>query len=314
MIHNEESDMKSSHVVAPPSRSSSSLFMHDIQIIVRPAQAADIERIMQMRQHARRVVMHFGYEDLMQMIKRNACLVADTGPLLWGFVCTSVYQKNLVMLRGLGLLNGWRIDDGLSHLLRPLESMLRAREDRFLMHLAVDVWLAAPLMRQGFVPHDYIIHFERSAPPRPLLPDFTIPGVRLRALGRHEISELTLLDHQAFEWPWQFSSGELVKWLMTADRLVVLEHEQQMVGYACVQVHGEHAQIIRLAIAPAWQGRGFGRYLLADALDFIAERGATYVTLNTQWQNVTSQRLYKGFGFRAIGRRIPVLIKDLQEA
>ncbi len=288
--------------------------MHDIQIIVRPAQVADIERIMQMRQHARRVVMHFGYEDLMQMVKRNACLVADTGPLLWGFVCTAGYQKNLVMLRGLGLLNGWRIDDGLSHLLRPLESMLRARGDRFLMHLAVDVWLAAPLMRQGFVPHDYIIHFERAAPPRPLLPDFIIPGVTLRALGRHEITDLTLLDHQAFEWPWQFSSGELVKWLMTADRLVVLEHDQQMVGYTCVQVHGEHAQIVRLAIAPAWQGNGFGRYLLADALDFIAEKGATYVTLNTQWQNVSSQRLYKGFGFRAIGRRIPVLIKDLQEA
>ena len=288
--------------------------MHDIQIIVRPAQVADIERIMQMRQHARRVVMHFGYEDLMQMVKRNACLVADTGPLLWGFVCASGYQKNLVMLRGLGLLNGWRIDDGLSHLLRPLESMLRARGDRFLMHLAVDVWLAAPLMRQGFVPHDYIIHFERSAPAHPMLPDFTIPGVTLRALDRHEISDLTLLDHQAFEWPWQFSSGELVKWLMTADRLVVLEHDRQLVGYTCVQVHGEHAQIVRLAISPAWQGRGFGRHLLADALDYIAERGATYVTLNTQWQNVTSQRLYKGFGFRAIGRRIPVLIKDLQEA
>ncbi len=288
--------------------------MHDIQIIVRPALAADIERIMQMRQHARRVVMHFGYEDLMQMVKRSACLVADTGPLLWGFVCASGYQKKLVMLRGLGLLNGWRIDDGLSHLLRPLERALLARGDRFLMHLAVDVWLAAPLMRQGFVPHDYIIHFERTAPSRPLLPDFTIPDVTLRALGRHEINDLTVLDHQAFDWPWQFSSGELVKWLMTADRLAVLEHNRQMVGYVCVQVHGEHAQIVRLAISPAWQGKGFGRYLLADALDFIAERGATYVTLNTQWQNVSSQRLYKGFGFRAIGRRIPVLIKDLQEA
>ncbi len=285
--------------------------MHDIQIVVRPARTADIERIMQLRDHARRVVMHFGYEDLRQMVRRGNCLVAYTGPLLWGFACVSSYQKNLSMLRGLGLINGWRIDDGLTHLLHPLEGMLLERDTRFIMHLAVDMWLSAPLMRQGFVPHDYIIHFERAAPVRPMTPDFYRRDVILRSLGPHEISALTLLDHQAFEWPWQFSSGELVKWLMTADRLVVLERDEQLVGYSCVQVHGEQAQIVRLAIAPNWQGHGYGRYLLADALDFAADRGARHITLNTQWHNVTSQRLYKGFGFRAIGRRIPVLIKEL---
>ena len=286
--------------------------MHDIQIIVRPARTSDIERIKQLHHHARRVVMHFGHEDLMQMVKRGDCLVADTGPLLWGFICSSSYQKELAMLRGVGLINGWRIDDGLSHLLRPLENALTARGDRFLMHLAVDVWLAAPLMRQGFTPHDYIIHFERAAPPRPLLPEYRLPQVTLRVLHPHEIGDLTVLDHQAFEWPWQFSSGELVKWLMIADRLVVLEQENRLVGYSCMQVHGEQAQIVRLAVAPTLQGRGYGRYLLADALDFAAQRGATHITLNTQWRNAVSQRLYKGFGFRAVGRRIPALIKDLQ--
>ena len=288
--------------------------MQEIQIVVRPARIADVERIMQLRQHARRVVMHFGYEDLMQMVKRDNCLVADTGPLLWGFLCTSSYQKKLAMLRGVGLINGWRIDDGLSHLLRPMERALSARGEHYLMHLAVDVWLAAPLMRQGFTVHDYIIHFERAAPLRPLLPEYVRPEVTLRSLGPHEINALTLLDHRAFDWPWQFSSGELVKWLMTADRLVVLEEEGRLVGYSCVQVHGDQAQIVRLAIVPDRQGQGYGRYLLADALDFAASKGAMHITLNTQWHNVTSQRLYKGFGFRAVGRRIPVLIKELRPA
>ena len=290
------------------------IVMHDIQIVVRPARIRDIERILQLRQHARRVVMHFGYEDMVQMIKKEACFVADTGPLLWGFIFPSFYQKNLATLRGLGLLNGWRIDDGLAYLLRPLEHALQERNIHFLMHLAVDVWLAAPLMRQGFAPHDYIIHYERAAPPKPLLPDYHVPDVRLRSLGAHEISDLTLLDHSAFDWPWRFSSGDLVKLLMTSERLAVLEHEGMLAGYACTQIHGEQAQIIRLAISPQWQGHGFGRYLLADALDFAAQRGVDFITLNTQWHNVTSQRLYKGFGFRPIGRRIPVLIKELKDA
>ncbi len=285
--------------------------MHDIQIVVRPARSEDIERIMQFRDHARRVAAHVGYEDLVQMVRRGDCLVADTGPLLWGFVCVSGYQSSLALVRGLGLINGWRIDDGLSHLLRPLERAMRERDVRFLMHLAVDVWLAAPLMRQGFIPHDYIIHFERAVPPEPVLPHYALPDVELRPVLPHEIQALTLLDHQAFDWPWQFSSGELVKWLMLADRMVVLDHEGELVGYACTQVHGEQAQIVRLAVAPSWQGKGLGRYLLADALEFLRAREVRFVTLNTQWHNTTSQRLYKGFGFRAVGRRIPVLLKDL---
>ncbi len=285
--------------------------MHDIQIVVRPAQLADLERIYQFREHARRVVMHFGFEDLRQMVRAHTCFVADTGPLLWGFVCASSYQPGLSMLRGLGLINGWRIDDGLSYLLRPLEAALVEEEKRHLMHLATDVWLAAPLMRQGFTPHDYIIHFERATPPQPLTPRYRLEDVTLRPMRPHEIQDLTRLDHQAFEWPWQFSSGELVKWIMLADRFVVLEHQDCLAGYACTQLHGEQAQIVRLAVAPPWQNRGLGRYLLADALDFAAQRGARYVTLNTQWRNTSSQRLYKGFGFRAVGRRIPVLLKAL---
>ena len=285
--------------------------MHDIQIVVRPARLADIERLQQFREHARRVVMHFGYEDLVQMVKRDECLVADTGPLLWGFACAASYQPGLAMLRGIGFINGWRIDDGLSYLLRPLERILVERDMRYLMHLAVDAWLTAPLMRQGFIPHDYIIHFERAAPAKPLTPDYTLANATLRPLHPHEIQALTLLDHRAFEWPWQFSSGELVKWLMTADRMVVLDVDGDLVGYACTQIHGDQAQIVRLAISPEWQGQGFGRYLLADALDFAAGRGVRFITLNTQWHNTTSQRLYKGFGFRAVGRRIPVLIKEL---
>ena len=285
--------------------------MPDIPILVRSAQNADLARMMRMRQHARRVVMHFGQEDLQQMIAQGGCVVAEAETLLWGFACAARQQPGLAILRGLGLLNGWRIDDGLVQLLRPLEASLRARGHQHLMHLAIDGWLAAPLARQRFINHDYIVHFERATPPSPTLPIFVLPDVNLRILAQQEIDRLVALDHQAFDWPWQFSRGELIKWLMTADRLVVLEHQKQLVGYACVQVHGEEAHLVRLAIAPGWQGQGFGRYLLADALDFSAARGAATITLNTQWHNTASQRLYKGFGFRAIGRRIPVLLKEL---
>ncbi|MCO6453420.1 MAG: GNAT family N-acetyltransferase [Caldilineales bacterium] len=287
--------------------------MPDIQVEVRPAQSADIERILQLQSHARHACVRYGYEDLVQMIGTDFCYIADTGPLLWGFLCASIRQPGLAQMRGLALINGWRIEEGLSLLFHPLEDALRQESVSHIMHMAVESWTASALARQQFATTDYVVNLERATPSRSLTPQHTISKARLRLLRPNEIADLTQLDNRAFDWPWQFSSGELVQLLMTTSRLMVLEHRGGLVGYACCDVNGAHAQIVRIGVDPAFHGMGFGRYLLADAIDFAASAGAATIALNTQWQNQASQRLYQGFGFRLVGRRVPVLIKSLDQ-
>ena len=287
--------------------------MPDIQVDVRQAQAIDIERIVQLQQQARRSCVRYGYEDLERMIERDYCFVADSGPLLWGFFCATVRQPGVAQIRGVGLMNGWRVDTGIARLLPPLERALLRDGIDYLMHLALENWLAPPLVRQHFTTQDYIVNYERAVPRNPVLPAHRISGATLRFLSPDEISALTALDHRSFAWPWHFSSGELVQLLMATSRLTVLDSEGELVGYACIDVKGTRAQIIRVAVDPNRQGEGFGRYLLADALDFAERSNAETVSLNTQWKNKVSQRLYQGFGFRTVGRRIPVLIKKMGE-
>ncbi len=288
--------------------------MHDIQLEVRPARKSDIERILQLQQQARRSCVRFGYEDLDKMIERDYCYIADTGPLLWGFIAAAIQQAGLAQLRGLSLINGWRSEEGIPQLLQPLAAAMAEKGVQFLMHLNQEAWLLPALIRQGFETHDSIVNFERRISLRPMLPRHGLENAQLRYVRPHEISALTALDNQAFAWPWQFSSGDLVQLLMSTSRLVVMEMEDSLVGYACTDVHGYRAHIIRLAVHPAYQGRGIGRHLLADALDFAAQIGAETISLNTQWQNAESQRLYLGFGFRMVGRRVPVLIKSLDRS
>ena len=285
--------------------------MHDIQVKVRQARAVDIEQIIHLQKQARRSCVRYGYEDLVRMVERDYCFIADSGPLLWGFFCASVHQPGIAQIRGVGLLNGWRVDTGITRLLPPMESALVRDGIGYLMHLALENWLAPPLVRQHFLTHDYIVNYERAVPAEAIVPQHDPSGVTLRFLASDEIGALTALDQRAFAWPWHFSSGELVQLMMSADRLVVLENKGELVGYACTDVRGARAQIIRVAVEPQRQGEGFGRYLLADALDFARHANAEIISLNTQWQNKASQRLYQGFGFRAVGRRIPVLIKKL---
>jgi len=285
--------------------------VHDIQVEVRQAQTTDIERIVHLQQQARRSCVRYGYEDLKRMVERDYCFIADSGPLLWGFIGAAVRQPGVAQIRGIALINGWRVDTGIARLLPALERVLVGDGVGHLTHLALENWLAPPLVRQKFNTHDYIVNYERAIPIEDMLSQHQVSDATLRFLAPNEIGVLTTLDKRSFAWPWHFSSGELVQLLMTTSRLTVLESDDELVGYACTDVKGSRAQIIRVAVAPDRQGEGFGRHLLADALDFARRSDAETISLNTQWNNTASQRLYQGFGFRTVGRRIPVLIKAL---
>jgi len=285
--------------------------MHDIQVEIRQARTIDIERIVLLQQQARRSCVRYGHEDLMRMVERDYCFIAESGPLLWGFFCATVRQPGVAQIRGVGLINGWRVDTGIARLLPPLEKALLRDGVKYLMHLALENWLAPPLVRQHFSTQDYIINYERTVPAQAVLPEHHIAGATLTFLTPDKIGALAALDHRSFAWPWHFSGGELVQLLMTTNRLVTLDSGGELVGYACTDVRGSRAQIIRVAVDPSRQGEGFGRLLLADALDFARKSNAEIVSLNTQWKNKASQRLYQGFGFRTVGRRIPVLIKKM---
>lgn len=55
-----------------------------------------------------------------------------------------------------------------------------------------------------------------------------------------------------------------------------------------------------LAVDPDFQGRGLGAALLTTALDAFRTRGAPYVDLKTEADNIKAQSLYQRVGFVVI--------------
>jgi ribosomal-protein-alanine N-acetyltransferase len=74
-----------------------------------------------------------------------------------------------------------------------------------------------------------------------------------------------------------------------------------VVGYIEGEALQPLAHINRIGVHPRYQGRGVGALLLHDALDVFWRLGAGRVTLNTQSDNDSSQRLYRRFGFKPTG-------------
>jgi ribosomal protein S18 acetylase RimI-like enzyme len=131
-------------------------------------------------------------------------------------------------------------------------------------------------------------------------------AVNVRPAGRADHPAIIAADLGAFQSPWQMSP-ELIELAMArADLLTVAEVDGQMVGYQLTTPSHQGAHLARLAVLPAWQGRGIGGALVSHLVDHYMRRGAREVTVNTQDSNAASLALYRRFGFTLTQTRFPV--------
>ncbi len=74
-------------------------------------------------------------------------------------------------------------------------------------------------------------------------------------------------------------------------------------GFILSRLAGDEAEILSVAVASAWQGRGLARALLNLHLRRLAGLGARAVFLEVDEDNEPARRLYRRAGFREVGRR-----------
>jgi ribosomal-protein-alanine N-acetyltransferase len=135
--------------------------------------------------------------------------------------------------------------------------------------------------------------------------------VQLRPMHPDDIEVVARLDAEAFDPLWHFGAKELWELLFTC-RTQVAFSAAALVGYAAVATGIGDAHLTRIAVHPAWQGRGIGQQLLADAIEYARSNRARTLSLNTQISNERSQRLYLGFGFQPTRQIVPVFTQVIQ--
>jgi dTDP-4-amino-4,6-dideoxy-D-galactose acyltransferase len=84
-----------------------------------------------------------------------------------------------------------------------------------------------------------------------------------------------------------------------ADTVIVADFDSRPIGHITCRLSGDklHGQIGLVGVAASAQGRGVGRQLIKEALDWFAQQGAEVVDVVTQGRNVPAQRLYQSAGF-----------------
>jgi len=211
---------------------------------------------------------------------------------------------DLLSVRGL-----WCATSRIPVLMEDLRAVARAQGFARLMAPLVPDDAVAPYLAAGLVVRQSIVVYRMQPPLAVVRP--APAGVTVRVGLPTDHRAVAALDASCFDEFWRYDA-ESMRGYLESERLGVAESGGRVIGYTLCTVHGAEATIGRLAVAPEHRGRGIGTAMLADAVVYVARKGAQAVTLCTQEENDDSRRLYRRTGFReAPGRLVSTVSPDL---
>lgn len=284
----------------------------DIQsAAVRPAAPADLTAISRLvRDSAHRFLNSSGDLPALLGSAPGVVLAGRERDEIWGLALAGWPLDGVAWVRGLAVADGLPLGGALDRLLPAFHEHLRSRELHTLFYagdLSADTWALPALQERGYIRATDVIVYEKRA--------LTAPGsgnqdVRVRRAQSVDIARVLEIDRACFEAQWVKDEGILGPAITgEVPFFVVAEHDGALVGYSFATAHfqGRLVHLVRIAVDPAWQGRAVGVRLMAEVVAFARSQGADSLTLNTQLENRTAQRLYEWFGFRRTGERQLIL-------
>lgn len=264
----------------------------------------------------------FANEDLAAFVDREGVLIATGEGRATAALIVDIEARpsslpapapDRLFVRGLVARHGVSPSAALCDLLEPLQAAPAARLRLLIAHGGY-AWYDRALRYAGFEMAERVRFLELNHVERRLQNlRRNSPLVTLRPGSFADLDALAQLDAAAFPPLWHFPATAL-RPLMIQGRLQIAWHEDTLVGYWLMTMSGAIAHVARLAVHPRWQGRGIGRQLMIDALTMAAEGNCQRVVLNTQVDNIPSQRLYHSLGFRPTGEEFVVLTRLLPAA
>jgi len=124
----------------------------------------------------------------------------------------------------------------------------------------------------------------------------------IRAAGLRDIDTLESIEKASFgadAW-----SAQQLRQELQDDRIVLVHVDEFGVqGYASIRLFVPDAELMRIGVGLGSRRQGVGARLLAAVEDAARSRGADRMLLEVADDNDPALRLYRGAGYREVGRR-----------
>ena len=116
-----------------------------------------------------------------------------------------------------------------------------------------------------------------------------------------EIDAVMAIERRAYPFPWtraNFSDSLAAGYSAWTCRI-----GGELIGYAVMMEVLDEAHLLNLTVAPDWQRRGYGLYLMRRLVAVARRHGAGRMFLEVRQSNAPAHGLYRKLGFETIGRR-----------
>jgi ribosomal-protein-alanine N-acetyltransferase len=281
-------------------------------LIVRKAEPTDLDAVETIAQTSSYAYTGLGGA-MQEALYHDIVLTAWQGGEMAGFVMAHHQGPKAAWLHAFGAAPDVSLSETGRTLLEEVQRTATRRGITWLGYMDEYglPWLRNLLEDAGFRPHGRVIGFEA-----PLVspPTAGAQWVQIRPALRRDIPAIARLDQEAFAPVWAYKASIFGNVLDQVASFFVAEGEGELVGYILItQYQKERAHVVRLAIQPQRQGQGVGARLLAEAFAQLRRRGLQRISLNTQEDNLRSQRLYHRFGFRHTGKFVRIWAKEVGE-
>ncbi len=279
------------------------------QTLARPAAPHDAPRIASLSTHAFRRYLTSPVEDVVELLPHEPTAVLEYDGRIVAAAQAGWRMPPNAWLRAIVVDS--RIDAAyaLPLVVQQVHQLLPVRGVSG-VYITLDdwtaTWLRAPLTTLGYQQVMEVWSYDKIGMD---MPSSGNQAVVVRRAGAEDVSTVLRLDARCFPSPWGKGEEILGPAVVSAPYFAIAEFSGEIVGYSYVTVHqaGMQAHLVRIAVAPSYQGRGVGVRLLADVVRFCRSRRIDLLSLNTQDYNASAQRLYEWFGFERTGETQSVL-------
>jgi ribosomal-protein-alanine N-acetyltransferase len=137
----------------------------------------------------------------------------------------------------------------------------------------------------------------------------------LRPAVESDLTEITGIERASFADPW---TEESFRRLLEAQPAIFLvaknDPDATVAGYVVAFAVGEDGEILNVAVASPFRGRGLAGQMLDAALIELAARGVRTAFLEVRESNEAARGLYRSRNFSEIGRRREYYRRPVEDA
>lgn len=118
------------------------------------------------------------------------------------------------------------------------------------------------------------------------------------------VDDIAALHARLFDPPWDRESiCALIEHPAAAAFVAQVREPKALAGFVIGQVAADEAEILSIGVAPEWQRRGIARTMVQGLVRAARRAEVERLFLEVAVDNTAANKLYRGLGFAAAGRR-----------